>query len=363
MNNQSRVQSRESRAGGRCPIVAPSTLDPRPSARAAFTLVEMLVVLVLLSLIVLALMAVFNSTQNAFRASLTQTDILESGRNAMDLMADDLRKMTPSYSVYSSNNIQQYAISESRFTNGPVNFYINSNPYNNLTPGYQPFVQYLPGTSAQRSNVLENFFMLSRQNVNGSPSWVGTGYMVDPSSQPTNSLYRFVMITNVMKGNPMMLFTNFYVTASQFAPGSPGNRKYNPFTNTANWTHLLDGVVDLRVRAYDPDGFRITNSMDVYNGQFIANQNTYMFLPTDLANLAVPAALKMYGCFMFSNAVPASVEVQMGVVEDTTLQRAEGLPNVPPAYAQTAYLSNHVGQVHLFRQRVLIPSVDPTAYQ
>ena len=40
----------------------------------------MLVTLALLSLIVLALMTVFNSTQTAFRASLTQTDILESGR-------------------------------------------------------------------------------------------------------------------------------------------------------------------------------------------------------------------------------------------------------------------------------------------
>ena len=47
----------------------------------------MLVVMALLSLIVLALMAVFNSTQTAFRASVTQTDILEAGRAAMDLIA------------------------------------------------------------------------------------------------------------------------------------------------------------------------------------------------------------------------------------------------------------------------------------
>jgi prepilin-type N-terminal cleavage/methylation domain-containing protein len=61
-----------------------------------FTLVEILVTMVLLSLIVLALMTVFNSTQKAFRASLTETDLLESGRLAMGLMVGDLEGMTPS---------------------------------------------------------------------------------------------------------------------------------------------------------------------------------------------------------------------------------------------------------------------------
>jgi hypothetical protein len=63
---------------------------------------------------------------------------------------------------------------------------------------------------------------------------------------------------------------------------------------------------------------------------------------------------------MLSNTVPASVEVNLGVLEDGILQRAESLP---PGAAQVNYLSNHVGQVHLFRQRVLIRNVDPTAYQ
>ncbi len=61
-------------------------------------MVEILVTMVLLSIIVLALMTVFNSTQKAFRSSLTQTDVLESGRLAMGLMVGDLEGMTPSLS-------------------------------------------------------------------------------------------------------------------------------------------------------------------------------------------------------------------------------------------------------------------------
>ena len=63
-----------------------STIVILVKSRAAFTLIEVMVVVVLLSLIVIALMAVFNSTQSAFRASVTQTDVLESGRAAMDMI-------------------------------------------------------------------------------------------------------------------------------------------------------------------------------------------------------------------------------------------------------------------------------------
>ena len=62
----------------------------------AFSLVEVLLVMTLLSLIILALMNVFSTTQAAFRASVTQTDILEGSRAAMQMITDDLRGLTPS---------------------------------------------------------------------------------------------------------------------------------------------------------------------------------------------------------------------------------------------------------------------------
>ena len=68
--------------------------------------------MVLLSLIVLALMTIFNSTQKAFRASLTQTDILESGRLAMGLITSDLGAMTPSLSPVNTNMLFWYCHSD-----------------------------------------------------------------------------------------------------------------------------------------------------------------------------------------------------------------------------------------------------------
>jgi prepilin-type N-terminal cleavage/methylation domain-containing protein len=294
-----------------------------------FTLVEILVAMVLLSLIVLALMAVFNSTQQAFRSSLTQTDVLESGRNVMGLIASDLETMTPSYGSAYTNGVPAFF--------NPVNFYANTN-------GSPLVIQSLTAspTDAQRTNVLENFFILSRQNINGTPNWVGTGYTVvtNTSDGGLYSLYRFTTNAPVMTANPWQLFNTFV---------------YGFLPSPTNYSRLMDGVVDLTVTPYDPNGLAMTNTYEYnYNGQL---NNTFTNSNTVFVPLPVPG---VYGFFMYSNTVPASVEVELGVVEDTTLQHIEGLPN---AAAQMNYLSNHVGQVHLFRQRVWIRNVDPLAYQ
>jgi hypothetical protein len=194
-------------------------------------------------------------------------------------------------------------------------------------PGYV-LIQSFPGSVSgfQRTNVVENFFVLTRQNR----TWTGIGYVVDTGSYPTNPLYRFSMSTNVMAQNaPAVLWTNFYYS----------NVVNHAFTT--NTSHLMDGVVDLRVRAYDPNGTWMASG-------YTNAQNVSFF----------PIMLGEGGFYMFSNALPASVEVELGTLEDRTLQRAESLPPV----AQLNYLSNHVGQVHIFRQRVWIRNVDPSAY-
>ena len=265
-------------------------------------------VVVLLSLIVLALMAVFNSTQAAFRASVTQSGVLEGSRAAMDLIAADLREMSPANSV----------------SNGAVNFYAA------VMPGATPLVQPLVASGQSRTNVLESIFVLSRDNT----TWTGVGYVVNyTSSSPLYPLYRFAMSTNVAF-DPRSLFYNFTNAVS-----------------TAAWTnmsHLLDGVVSLTARAYDDRGFWLTNGYA--SGTNLTVKNT-----------TFAARAGEVGVVMYSNTLPASVEVAMGVLEDRALQRAESLSG--SFVAQSNYLAQQAGKVHLFRQRVAIPNVDPSAYR
>jgi prepilin-type N-terminal cleavage/methylation domain-containing protein len=298
----SRVESRASGAAGISGAQS-SALGPRR----AFTLIEVMVVVVLLSLIVIALMSVFNGTQRAFLATNTQTDVLEGGRAAMELITGDLRQMTPSLDA----------------SNGTVNFYAAVNP----TPLSQPLLA--SPTSQSRNNVLESYFILSRNNQ----TWTGTGYAVYNDTNDLYSLYRFSTNLNVGAGSPWMLFSLF---TNAVANG-----------NLAGMGHLLDGVVDFRVRAFDPNGVWMNSASRIY-----ANAANFV-------RYGIPADGEV-GFYMFSNTVPATVEIQMGVLEDRTLKRASTWPNGNSA--QSSYLQQQAGKVHVFRQRVSVPNLDPAAY-
>jgi prepilin-type N-terminal cleavage/methylation domain-containing protein len=292
--------------------------------RSGFTLIEVLVVMVLLSLIVLALMAVFNSTQSAFRSSVTQAGILEDGRATVDLIADDLRAMAPSSGV--SNNTAGAM--------GAVNFYALTNF---VSPA---LIQPMIGGISSRTNVLETFFILSRGNQNGVPTWFGVAYCVptNASSGPLYPLYRFATNHPVASVGPAFIFTNDFLR--------------NFLGNVAGGSHLMDGVVHLTVRAYDVNGGQMTtNIIASSGGQTVTNKNVFYF----------PPAIGETGFAMFSNTLPASVQIEMGVLEDRTLQRAESLGG--NAVMQSNYLAGSAGQVHVFRQRVSISNVDPSAYQ
>lgn len=287
--------------------------------RDAFSLVEILIVVALLSLIVLALMGVFSSTQRAFRASVTQTDVLEGGRATMDLITSDLRRLTPSGS----------------YSNGVVNFFVLDNNYSTAMP-YIPLQQKLPGSSFNRVNALQYFFLLGRENT----KWVGIGYAVNITNESSlYPLYRFYSETNISQ-SPRLLYDLFWNTV-----------------NKGQWTnmsHVMDGVVHLVVRGYDANGIWITNG---YNSQMSPPRNVAFTPPVN----------GEVGFYFYSNTLPASVELQLGLLEDRALKRAESLPNNAPAPQpndrRTLYLQGQSGSVHLFRQQVNIPNVDRAAYQ
>jgi len=276
-----------------------------------------MVVMVLLSLIVIALMGVFSSTQAAFRASVTQTDVLEGGRAAMDLITGDLRAMAPSLGT---SNIVSGAYPA-------VNLCITNYNYPILTNS-------LVASGNIRSNLLDNIFILSRGNQNGVPTWYGTGYAVYVSPTNLYSLYRFSASSPVAAAyEPASLY---YVNFQNFLAAPNGT----------NCSHLLDGVVAFKLSPFDADGKLIF---------------------TNRTNIRTNYSPNGVCCLFFSNALPASVEIEMATLEDRTLQRAEsrGISGQSPLTvpAQWQYLAGQAGKLHVFRQRVTIPNVDPAAYR
>jgi hypothetical protein len=268
------------------------------SARAAFSLIEIMVTVALMTLIVLGLLTMFNQTQRAFRSSMTQVDVLESGRAFTDLLTRELEQTTPSRLPFVPNFIVERS-----------------------TTFVRPLLQDLTGTTQRRMNVVQRFFFLSQVNQD----WTGTGYQVIPpfNDAGVGTLYRYTVT------QPKYSATNLY---ERFLAA--------PLTNL---NRVVDGVVHLRVQAYDTNGVLITWPFKEMYG--VTNRN-------------VPGQAYAY---FTNNAVPAFVELELGILEPEITERFRSLSDNP--IAARNYLEKQASRVHIFRQRVPIRNVDFSAYQ
>ena len=311
---------------------------PRPTAhRRAFSMIEILVVVALLSVIVLGLMAMFNQTQRAFRLGMSQTDVLQSGRMATELITREIGQTTPSY-VDRTNIFDAVTNQTPNFDSQVVNFTLQS----------------LPGSAAFRTNIMDDVFFLVRENQ----TWTGIGYFVrtnradDPDLPggvgPAGTLYRFETNDTVaqFQANPGGLFAGFNLARAQDA--------------TNGVSKVVEGVVHFRIRPFDNSGWIIPRNplyfTNVYNLPAFASSNLFI----DFNYQYYPAISGEYGLYSFySNAVPAAVEMELGVLEQQVYDRYKSIPLLG---AQQAFLTNQAPHVHLFRQHIPIRMVDPTAY-
>ncbi len=275
-----------------------------------------MIVVTLLAVIVLGLMAMFNQTQRAFRLGMAQTDVLAGGRLATDMISRELQEITPSQLNPANPNTWNFY---SEVPSGPT---------------YRPLEQVLLGSGLERTNVTEDLFFITRRNQ----TWTGIGYYVR-----TNSAYSG---PRVMIGTLYRFETNN--TARQFQNPPPGRDFRNALlgtTTNSTVSRILDGVVHFRVRVYDGNGMLITNSFARTN--VIVNWST-----------KVPGEAS----YAFSgDAVPAFVEVELGILEPQAFERFLSIPNV--GNAPERFLESQAGRVHLFRQRIPVRNVDPAAYQ
>ena len=223
-----------------------------------------------------------------------------------------------------------------------------------MANGWDPqyFPQELPGDNTVapqlRTNIFEHFFFLTHENL----TWTGIGYLVDTPASGFGSLYRFqAQTTNSLYPDQVRtLASNFNYAAwalySQNAFLTNFTQNTNPVAPAL--TRVADGIVDLRLRIYSPNGYPLNTTNYLLNGT--------------ISNQRIPFPLKSteQDSFFWSNAIPAYVELEIGFMEDRTLARLKAMPSI--ANAQSNYLRGHSANVHLFRQRVAVRNTDLTAY-
>src|SRR5262249_48248668 len=150
---------------------------------------------------------------------------------------------------------------------------------------------------------------------------------------------------------------SYSVSTNKMWAGTLASDFLNSSLSLSNLHRVADGVVHLRVRAFDTHGALITpNTPGLLNATaewenrnpYVADQIRYHF---------------------YSNAVPGYVELEIGFLEPHLIDRYKALEESDFFAGQTAvpharsYLSNQVANVHLFRRRIPIHNVDFAAYQ
>jgi prepilin-type N-terminal cleavage/methylation domain-containing protein len=279
----------------------------RAARHRAFTIVEMLVAMSILSLIVVVLYGLFDQVQRALRSNVAQIDVHEGGRAGMELMSRELEQIQ-------AGNMLTNVILLTRFT-------------------AIPYRQALLNAGEDRVNALEEVFFLSLSNKH----WIGTAYRV--LALNTNGIPVDFAKTGV--GTLCRLSTNTHVAhVADFRSPSLYSQVMNESaTNLFRFQRVIDGVVHFRARAYDRNGLLITNN-------FNTNILSGVLVGTNLFDNDVE-----YGYAFTNKALPAYLEIELGVLEPQVVERYRSYPNATVA---SNYLARQAGAIHLFQQRVPI---------
>jgi hypothetical protein len=296
---------------------------------------ELLLAVSLMSVIILALYGMFYHTQKALRASITQVDVLEGGRATMDMLTRELAEMSACDLACGTNFVVR--VSEVYKVIGPVvQPLLGAGPFG---PNEQPF----------RTNLLEDMFFLSRFNKD----FRGTVYRVLYANNGVGTLSRFT--TNIPAA---------YLTSNNLIT----NVLLQPVTNLVR---ITDGVIHFRALPYDADGLPMT-ATNRYTTNILLYAMKPIFVGTVLYTNIFPGTNFFLwqdkwvpkntlrwatNCAFLSNLLPAYVEIELGVLEQETLEQFKTF--APGSPLATNFLATHVGQVHLFRQRVPIRQSPP----
>jgi hypothetical protein len=326
----------------------------RRRASLAFTVTELMVAVSLMSVVIYALYSVFNQTQRALRANESQVDTTERGRGILELIARDME-------LVRVGNLQEV-----------TNFYARPAPRTRIVQ-----TDTDPASAVnQRTNFMDTVYYLTQKDRR----WLGVGYalylrnptnefQLRPTEWAVGSLYRFETIATTNYGAPTTnLFREFFALAPDVT------RPTNIYTT--NFNHIADGVVHFKVTPYDTQGHVMahnTTNRDpryiIYRASQGGARDNQTSTPGSNANNATAILQAVEerdtnaGSIVSyrSNAAPAYIEIELGVLDPETLKTFELFHRDEGATAAGArrYVEKRVGKVQIFRKRIPLRTVSP----
>lgn len=360
----------------------------------AFSLVELLVAVALMTVIVVGLYSMFNETQRALRTNVSQVDVLEAGRSAIELIVQDiqqaeapgsLQQEMPSEIFFPSSWIQINNLPVA-ITNTHPHFFSGIQRNSDGSEVVSPLIQNL-ADQGTRINILQEVFFLTRSNLN----WIAKGYFVSPATISYGTLFRFSSPNVVFDPvNPARdqtfeynrrinsktqwlrdyrqnydLLQNFWEIYQQTKNGNDF-RVFN-LDNTGNKIEgrpvafpLIDGVVHFKMQPMDSRGRPMhywTNNPVV---ELPEKQSHYRYgssvilRPDEAAGLfGIRGVVGKTRSAFYDDALPAYVELEIGILDPATLEEVKSMEGNPELVQD--FLGQQAGNVHLFRRMVRLP--------
>lgn len=316
----------------------------RRAARQGFSLIEMLVAVGLLSVVILALYAMFDQTQRALRGSVGQVDVFEGSRSALELMSKDLEHARPAGVFDGPHFVTRLSVAP------------------NLIEDQDMLFQ-------ERQPVLQEFFAI--RNVTDQ-QWSVFGYFIanenDPSlrtTPPIGTLYRYedrgdlqrIPGENVVTNTPV----RFLVRGRSAAASLLNHVLGRPFAGQtlAEWPYrtnsarVLDGVLNFKITPYDAVGrpydvFYPTNQLPVRPASVpVSVPAVPPLAPIQLSH--AQGGLLTETTFT-GTAMPSYVEIEVDALEPRLLDQYRALPDNPTI--RNRFLTNNLARIQSFRQRV-----------
>lgn len=308
---------------------------PRGARRhAAFSLLEMLVGMGILSIIMLALFSMFNQTQRALLANVGQSDVMESGRSVMDLLVRDLVRAHPAN--LTTNYVYQPGTTNIAEVIQPAASLVIVRTAAGVT---NATVRQLFLDNWRRDSLLHDLFYLTEVRPG---LWTGSGLFVaaeDPNNPDDGlgTLYRYEDRQPVsLRGargaeRANILYRRFFENAQYRLQGT-------------NSTRLLDGVLFFRTTAFGPLGEALDPTVWPRTNQFPI-PNDVLIGPNNAISYPLNATL------FRGRAFPSAVELELGMLPPELLEKYRALPEDPPGI-RARFLTNNIANVLVFRQRV-----------
>ena len=287
-----------------------STFNPSQRRARAFTLVEILTAVAITTIIVFALVSMFNTSIKALQTANRQTDIWEAARSTFGILKNDIGEVTTGGS---SDRLNLFAANRPPAQVGGFDFR------------------------------LQDIFLLSRENnqFNLTGFLVGKDQDSDADDVGVRTLYYYRTNYSAVSGTIPDIDQTLRVPPLGVNKALAARDQYlvdvaNGITTNRAVSVLAKGIVHLRIVAYATDGRAFTNSND------LPNLSPPLPLPTDHFIDADTVIFQ-------GDMLPSSVDLEMFVLEPDRIAEYKSQGG---AIARKNYLDKHVNSVQLFRTRI-----------